>query len=312
MRLLVSWLGVLVLVGSTVGGDVPMAAAPFAPAAPEPATADVTACQTAAPAPDWVCVNGGWVPADHPVALSAPASPTPSAPPPAPAAGCTTPDPFAAIPGLVGVCTGNNAWVPQPTTAPPPSPPMVVPRVISVGDDVMFTLDLNDPWMYLELTAPSDGLLIVRVSTDSDALVVIQLGIDGTYYYDAAMLDVVAGQTYLIEVGIANRWDYGLPPFVSFVMTSSINSGPVVSVPQCQTAPPAPDWVCVNAGWVPVDHPLALSAPASPTPSSPPPAPATGCTTPDPFAGIPGLVGVCVGNGWVPLSHPLAGGGGQF
>ena len=43
-------------------------------------------------------------------------------------------------------------------------------------------------------------------------------------------------------------------------------------------------------------------------PAEPPP---TGCATPDPFAGIPGLLGVCVNGGWVPSGHPLAGGGSQ-
>ena len=37
-----------------------------------------------------------------------------------------------------------------------------------------------------------------------------------------------------------------------------------------------------------------------------PPVPPTGCPGPDPFAGIPGLMGVCVNGGWVPIGHPLA------
>ena len=46
---------------------------------------------------------------------------------------------------------------------------------------------------------------------------------------------------------------------------------------------------------------------ASPPPPAPPIPPATpACTTPDPFAGIPGLYGVCVGIMWVPIGHPQA------
>lgn len=72
----------------------------------------------------------------------------------------------------------------------------------------------------------------------------------------------------------------------------------------CVTVQPMSTWVCVNGGWVPPDHPLALSAPSTPTP--PPPAPSGGCTTPDPFISIPGLIGVCIDGGWRPI--PRGGG----
>lgn len=55
-------------------------------------------CTTVQPDPTWVCVNGGWVPPDHPLA-NPPASP----PPPVP---CTTPQP---APSWVCVSGG---WVP--------------------------------------------------------------------------------------------------------------------------------------------------------------------------------------------------------
>ena len=100
-----------------------------------------------------------------------------------------------------------------------------------------------------------------------------------------------------------------------FVLTTSIEPGPVVIPTLCQTVRPGFDWVCFNGGWVPLGHPLLATAPISPpvqpTAVAPPPAaPATGCATPDPFLGIPGLFGVCVNGGWVPVGHPLAGGGG--
>jgi parallel beta-helix repeat protein len=65
-------------------------------------------CTTGAPGAGWVCVNGGWVPPDHPLAGGAPVPPSP-----APPTACPGPDPFAPIPGLVGQCI-NGGWVPRP------------------------------------------------------------------------------------------------------------------------------------------------------------------------------------------------------
>lgn len=70
-------------------------AAPTAPAA----------CVTGAPAPGWFCINGGWVPPDHPLASGTTTPP--------PATQCPGPDPFAPIPGLVGECV-NGGWIPRP------------------------------------------------------------------------------------------------------------------------------------------------------------------------------------------------------
>jgi parallel beta-helix repeat protein len=68
------------------------------------------ACVTPRPATGWLCINGGWVPPDHPLAgTTAPAPPPPAAP-----GGCPGPDPFAAIPGLVGQCI-NGGWIPRPS-----------------------------------------------------------------------------------------------------------------------------------------------------------------------------------------------------
>jgi hypothetical protein len=76
---------------------------------------------------------------------------------------------------------------------------------------------------------------------------------------------------------------------------------------------------CYNGGWLPPG----ISPPAGEPPAPPPPPPAAppsgGCLTPDPFVGIPGLIGLCVNGGWIPvvigglqsLLHPsaLEGGG---
>lgn len=42
-----------------------------------PAAATAVACTTVQPAPDWVCVDGGWVPPDHPLAQTVPLPTTP-------------------------------------------------------------------------------------------------------------------------------------------------------------------------------------------------------------------------------------------
>jgi hypothetical protein len=88
----------------------------------------------------------------------------------------------------------------------------------------------------------------------------------------------------------------------------------------CTTAKPVSNWICVNSGWLPPDHPLALAALASggagpstpvPPPSSPPPSPSSSSTSLPACA--PGLQPaspvrgwVRVNGGWVPSDHPLA------
>jgi hypothetical protein len=80
-------------------------------------------CSTVRPAPDWVCVNGNWLPPGLAPAGSSTASCTTAKPasdwvcvsgnwqPPAMAGGCTGTDPFTAIPTLRGECVNGN-WIP--------------------------------------------------------------------------------------------------------------------------------------------------------------------------------------------------------
>jgi hypothetical protein len=100
----------------------------------------------------------------------------------------------------------------------------------------------------------------------------------------------------------------------------------------CVGSAPFPGAVCVNGGWVPGEVAGQAPAPSLPTPAPtpapsacagnppgpgwvclpsggwvPPDSPAIPCAgLPDPFVGIPGLVGVCINNGWVPV--PSGGG----
>jgi phosphatidylserine/phosphatidylglycerophosphate/cardiolipin synthase-like enzyme len=99
-------------IAALAGPPVP----PSLPTAPS-GTVDVApaTCVTVKPVATWVCVNGGWVPPDSPLAAGAsvPAPPpvAPIAVPVAPSTGsCSTPDPFVAMGG--GVCTAGG-WVPK-------------------------------------------------------------------------------------------------------------------------------------------------------------------------------------------------------
>jgi len=108
-------------------------------------------------------------------------------------------------------------------------------------------------------------------------------------------------------------------PFVALGGGTCYNGGwlpPGISAPAPPSAtppsspPPSPDascarpdpfvalggGTCSNGGW----FPPGVLAPATPPASAP--APPTGaCSTPDPFATIPGLVGLCVNGGWIPI-----------
>ena len=100
--------------GVPSGPPAPAPAPPPRPPPPPPPAGSAT-CTTTQPVSTWVCVNGGWVPPDHPLAAGAPTAPPAAPPPPLPppsSGGCTTPDPFAGIPGLSGVCVGGS-WIPS-------------------------------------------------------------------------------------------------------------------------------------------------------------------------------------------------------
>ncbi len=91
---------------------------------------------------------------------------------------------------------------------------------------------------------------------------------------------------------------------------------PPTSTPStCASGAPAADWVCVNGGWLPPGHPLAIGAPTpppigtpAPTPASAPAATPTVTPTPSTSACVgnpPGAEWVCVDTGWLPPGHPL-------
>ena len=77
------------------------------PVSPPPPT--VSSCTTVQPAPTWLCINGGWVPPDSPLAIGAgvsPPAPPSSSPPPPSVSACTT-----VQPAPTWLCI-NGGWVP--------------------------------------------------------------------------------------------------------------------------------------------------------------------------------------------------------
>jgi hypothetical protein len=253
-----------VLVLGLIAGDSTLRAAVLLePAAPQSTSGDATSCP-GIPPPGWVCVDGTFFP----------------------------------LPGF------------QPE---PPSTP--TPRAISVGEEVTGTLHATTcsfvtgtciPGVFemlFELTAPSDGTLVVEVV--GEAGLEVENGVVHYWPITVGILPVTAGRTYRIGVS-TNPWDlFGEIPFV---LTTSITSGPPDLPPFCSMGPPASGWICYGEGWAPPGHQLVEGTAQNPAPPPPPP-PQTGCTTPDPFAGIPGLIGVCIGNNnWIPSDRPLGGG----
>ena len=82
---------------------------------------------------------------------------------------------------------------------------------------------------------------------------------------------------------------------------TAANAAATSAHPTCPGAAPVADWVCVNGGWVPPEHPLAGGGGTPPPP--PPPTPSPTCPNRPPAPDW-----VCVNGGWVPPDHPLAGG----
>jgi hypothetical protein len=103
------------------------------------------ACTTIQPAPDWVCVNGNWLPPSEPAPAPAPA-PAPTPPPPGT---CTTIQPAPDwvcvngnwLPPGFGTPAPSPTPTPTPTPAPTPPPPGTcttaspVPGWVCIGDN---------------------------------------------------------------------------------------------------------------------------------------------------------------------------------
>jgi hypothetical protein len=196
------------------------------------ASTGTIACTTPQPAFDWICVNGDWVPPDHPSVSGSGESTGGESASSAGASG----DSSAASSGVAsGGCN-----TPQP---------------------VSNWICLNGGWL------PPDHPLAAGPAGAGGA----------------------SGNT-----------------------GGSAGASPGATTNNCGTPPPASNWICLNGSWLPPDHPLATGSAGSGSTGG---ANGTGaassgasgtCTTPDPFIGIPGMAGVCVGGAWFPSNHPVA------
>jgi hypothetical protein len=101
-----------------------------------------------------------------------------------------------------------------------------VNHVIHVGEEVKDTLTFNGDQRVFELTAPSDGTLVVHVSWERSQGV-LELGLADRWFPAGpegsivGRLPVVASQQYRVSVADGAPWDYG-GLFLPFVLTTSI------------------------------------------------------------------------------------------
>jgi hypothetical protein len=138
---------------------------------------------------------------------------------------------------LASACgSGGSAPVTplQPTVVPSPRPPSLPPppqggRQINVGEEVTDTLTAHGTQKVYQLTAPSDGTLIVRLSWEPHrGLLELELA-DRSFGSSppdwsppiVGELSVAAGRMYSVKIADGAPWDYddlSLP----YVMTTSI------------------------------------------------------------------------------------------
>jgi hypothetical protein len=139
---------------------------------------------------------------------------------------------------LASACGGSSTLpsgpspVPTPTQPPPlpPTPPLSPPegRVISIGEEVNDTLTFNGAEKVFELTAPSDGTLVIRLSWEpSQGRLELELADTRFAHFPenwspiVGNLPVLVGGTYRVTVTDGAPWDYG-GLFLPFVLTTSI------------------------------------------------------------------------------------------
>jgi hypothetical protein len=134
---------------------------------------------------------------------------------------------------LASACGGGGTLpaAPSPVTSPNPtipSPAPAAPQVISVGKEVKDSLTSHGTDRLFELTAPSDGTLVVRVGWDPRQGR-LQLEIADRQFANfpdnsspiVGELSVVAGGKYRVRIADGAAWDYD-NLFLPFVLTTSM------------------------------------------------------------------------------------------
>ena len=131
--------------------------------------------------------------------------------------------------GGSGIGTPVGPSVVPNSTRPPSLPPPQAARQISVGEEVTGTLEVHGTKMLYQLTAPSDGTLIVRLSWEPHRGL-LELEVADRSFASSppdwlppivGELSVTAGRTYSVTIADGAPWNYddlNLP----FVMTTSI------------------------------------------------------------------------------------------
>ena len=110
---------------------------------------------------------------------------------------------------------------------PPPSPRLSAqaPREISVGEEIDDALNFHGAAKFFELTAPSSGTLVARVSWDGQRGT-LELALGDTHWAGKGVivgkLPVVVGQKYSLSVADGAPWDYDDPFVLPFVLATSI------------------------------------------------------------------------------------------
>ena len=130
---------------------------------------------------------------------------------------------------LAAACGSNSGRLPTSPSAPSvpvATSPSVAVRAITVGDEVAGTLEVHGARNVFELTAPSDGTLVARV-TWPPTQGTLELWLADTFSSQAdkppitGKLTVVAGRKYRVIVADAAAWDYDTL-FLPYVLTTDI------------------------------------------------------------------------------------------
>jgi hypothetical protein len=140
---------------------------------------------------------------------------------------------LAALVGLLLVTTacGNDGTrpapsaIPLPAAVPDPAPPAAPPVPnINVGEDVQEALTVHGSAKLLELTAPSDGTLVVQLSWNANQGS-LELWLDEQQFMGASLivgkLRVATGSKHLIKIADGAPWDYN-DLYVRFVVAASL------------------------------------------------------------------------------------------
>lgn len=118
---------------------------------------------------------------------------------------------------------------PSQPTPPQPTPPLrSESRTIEVGEPVSGTLTAHGTEVLFAMMAPSDGVLVARLTWEPKAGRLALKLADAYFQHDTddlsplvGTLPVVAGQTYRLTVLDSAPWDYD-DLLLPFVLTTSI------------------------------------------------------------------------------------------